>query len=250
MTAELFALVDGLARCPGPRLVARDGVVLAPSANAPALPGNGALDLDTIAERAARDPAFSAALLSRLDKLRPTNGLGTLMMGTPRPFPPSPDSVPSEKVDSSISQPGVFLSDLVSELLARVGSSRKFFLALLTLTAPPGRPIASLLDLDSHLGMLGAWLVIERTATGLEHVHGLLLTDTEDRARAIPITHAEKYGLDRDAQCCKPERGPLVEKSHTTRSRCRPMCAATCSERLLNTSGHRLLGDPLTKSSR
>jgi hypothetical protein len=200
MSAELLAqIVDAFGRRPGPHLVA-----LAPSGNAPALPGNGAQDVDAIAERAARDPVFSAALCAALAQHRPSPESGNAPLldnAPPVPFsnslsPPLPVPIPND------------LSALTSELVSKIVPYRKSsFLGHLTLTAPPHLPIAPLLDLS---GVLGAWLVIVATAEG-QHLHGLLVCETEEQGRQIPVDHAARHDLSPEAQDLQPVRGRSAE---------------------------------------
>jgi hypothetical protein len=101
------------------------------------------------------------------------------------------------------------LSNLTTELLSRLEAhGRSGHLALVTLTAPPSAAIAPLIDSQAP-GVLGCWFVVEATLAG-QHVHGLLLADSERTAREFPELHAERHGLSPDAQDCAPEQGPLT----------------------------------------
>ena len=188
------------------RLVPRDSARQAGvPGNAPALPGNGAHDVDAIAERAARDPAFSAALLSRLARLRPSPETGNAPLLDTAPPPPlsTPLSLPG-----SVSIPND-LSALVSELVLKIVPYWKSsFLGHLTLTAPPNAPIAPLLDLTQ---VLGSWLVIVATSQG-QHLHGLLVCETEEQARKVLDDHAARHALSPEAQDLEPVRGRSADK--------------------------------------
>lgn len=119
--------------------------------------------------------------------------------------PELPDTRPTLSLESR----GDELSTLTTALVGALAPHRnRAFLTMVTLTAPPGRPIAPLLAFLQP-EVLGAWLVVERARTGAEHVHGLLLSDTEAHARRVVAEYGEWHGLEPSAQQCKPDSGPL-----------------------------------------
>ena len=161
----------------------------------------------------AKNPEAFSALLAEVERLRPGVTVQYLDSLPPQALPQAleaqhrlANSAPSAPANSDPET--LTLSGLTTELLSRLEAhGRSGHLALVTLTAPPGRPIAPLIDFRAP-GVLGCWFVVEATPTG-QHVHGLLLADSERTARAFPAQHAARHGLEQAAQDCAPERGSL-----------------------------------------
>jgi len=202
MNAELFALVDGLGRCPGPRLVARDGVVLRDMSQVEC-DNRDTLDFDAIEARASRDPEFLAALLSRIERLGPpplssvpfnstTSVTATALFASPSPGP-SPDSILFPN------------SDLIASFLEYLTFHRDLTLFWVTLTSPT--------DPRKHLGELlatcpGAWGVLEARRDRSLHAHGFVLLPSRQAVRTLLARWcALSPGAKEHAQHCKQVTG-------------------------------------------
>jgi hypothetical protein len=148
--------------------------------------------LEALAARFAANPDEFAALVARVDALRP--GVTSAVLGSVRAAAPKAEGRCTP--DAGDRGDGPALSTMTDALMLALDGSRGAHLRRVTVAAPPGLDVRELVG-PLVAGSLGSWLVTCRSlSTGAEHVHGLVATAEPDDAGRMLGELVARHRLD------------------------------------------------------